>query len=56
MGLTRGDKLFFDGADSFYEIAGRSKVMTLKGSQPANQGLKRKFDTQDTTKSKRLHV
>ena len=21
MGLTRGDKLFFDGADSFYEIA-----------------------------------
>jgi hypothetical protein len=52
MGLTKGDKLFFEGADSFYEITGKSKVIHVKDSPAA---LKRQLDmpTLSTTKTKR---
>ena len=52
MGLMKGDKMFFEGAESFYEITGRSKVVHVKDS-PAN--LKRQLDmpTLPTIKGKR---
>lgn len=57
MGLTKGDKMYFEGAESFYQVIGRStgKVMFVKDSPSS---LKRKMDTTALapTKTKRHHA
>ena len=45
MGMTKGDKLFFNGAESFCEISGRSKTLRLNDSSAATASLKRKLDS-----------
>jgi hypothetical protein len=57
MGMTDGDKLFFDGAESFYEIEGRSKVLHVNDSPAALQSLKRKLGSlAPSSKSKRQRI
>jgi hypothetical protein len=60
MGSTKGDKKFFEGLESYFEIAGRSKSFRVKDSPSALLPLKRKLDPltaeSSSSKSKRQHV
>ena len=42
MGSTKGDKLFFEGAESCYEISGRNKTLRVNDSPSGILSLKRK--------------
>ena len=42
MGSTKGDKLFFEGAESCYEISGQNKTLRVNNSPLGILSLKRK--------------
>ena len=59
MGSTKGDKLFFEGAESCYEISGRNKTLKVNDSPSGILSLKRKEPPPavfSPSKAKRRHV
>jgi hypothetical protein len=53
MGMTKGDKLYFEGAESFYQVTGRRKLSGVKDPQALE--LKRKLAPAESPPNVKRH-